>query len=96
MGLILELAAPSTLDRLDVVGSDNGWSGEVHLLQEGEPMDPDAPPAATLSDVRSPLSIPLGGSRADGVLLWITDLGNDAGTHSVEIAEVSAQGTALQ
>jgi serine/threonine protein kinase len=96
VGLVLELASPSTLDRLDVVGSDNGWSGEVHLLQEGEPMDPDAPPAATLSDVRSPRSIPLGGARADGVLLWITDLGNDAGSHTVEIAEVSAQGTALQ
>lgn len=96
VGLILDLASPSLLERLDIVGSENGWSGNVHLLQDGEAPDPDAPPAATLSEVTSPLSIPLGGDRADAVLLWITDLGDGNGGFQVQINEVSAQGSAVE
>jgi serine/threonine-protein kinase len=95
VGLILDLAEPALLDRLLVDASTNGWSGEVHLLQEGEPPDPDAPPAATLTDVREPLTVTLGGARADGVLLWITDLGESTGRHRVEIAEMTLEGTSV-
>ncbi|MCP4435087.1 MAG: serine/threonine protein kinase [Actinomycetia bacterium] len=95
VGLILELATTSTLDRLDIAGSTNGWSGEVHLLRDDEGPDPDSPPSATLTDVRAPLSVALGGERADSVLIWITDLGDGDGSHRVEISEVSATGTAV-
>lgn len=95
VGLVLSLAGPAVLDRLLIESSDNGWSGEVHLLQAGNPPDPDAPPAATLTDVREPLSIPLSSTRADAVLLWITDLGDGNGAHRVEIGEVGVEGTAV-
>lgn len=95
VGLVLDLASAAALDAITIDGSTNGWSGELHLLAEGEAPDPDAPPAATLTDVREPLSIPLGGARADAVLLWITNLGDGEGAHRVEIAEVTVDGTAL-
>ncbi len=95
VGLILDLGAPASLDRLLIESSENGWSGEVHLLQEGEAPNPNAPPAATFTDVREPLAVVLGGARADGVLLWITDLGDSNGRHRVEINEMSLEGTAV-
>ncbi len=95
VGLVLDLGATSLLDRLTIDSTPNGWSGEVHLLSEGGELDPDAAPAATLTDVRGRLEVPLGGARADGVLLWITNLGDGDGAHVVEVSEVAVQGTAL-
>ena len=95
VGLILQLQGPSVLDRLEIIGSTNGWSGEIRLIEQGVEVDLEAPPAATLDDVRGPLSIPLGGARADAVLLWITNLGDGDGSHRVEVAEVTAVGTVV-
>ncbi|MEZ5237693.1 MAG: hypothetical protein R2716_01615 [Microthrixaceae bacterium] len=66
-------------------------------MPEGDP----GPPDATFTDVREQLSVPLGATRADGVLVWITDLGDPvpegagAGPHRVEIREVVVEGTAI-
>jgi serine/threonine-protein kinase len=95
VGLVLALEATSTLDQLTVDSSANGWSGEVHLIQQGGPTDPDAAPAAVLDDVRGQATVDLGGARADLVLLWITDLGDDTGDgrFRVDIGEVAPRGT---
>lgn len=96
VGVLVRLDRPSLIDSVTIDSSDNGWSGEIHLVTEGEFPDPDArAPAATLSDVRSELKVPLGGSRADGLLLWITDLGDGDGSHRVEINEITIEGTAV-
>jgi len=95
VGLLLTLAGPSRLDSLTVKGSTNGWSGEVHLLEEDQLPDPGKPPSATLTDVRGPVTVDLGGARATSVLLWITNLGEGSGRHRVEIAEVEVKGTAV-
>ncbi|MCZ7627759.1 MAG: hypothetical protein M5U19_01010 [Microthrixaceae bacterium] len=90
------LDRPSLIDSVTIVSSANGWSGEIHLVTADEFPDPNAgPPAATLTDVRSELKVPLGGVRADGLLLWITDLGDGDGSYRVEINEILVEGTAV-
>ncbi len=102
VGLYLDFSGPTLVDRLVIDSSDNGWSGEVHLVAAGEMPDGDpGPPDATLSDVRERLTVPLGGARADGLLLWITDLGDpmeplaDGAPHRVEINEIAVEGSAI-
>ncbi|MFV0315537.1 MAG: protein kinase domain-containing protein [Microthrixaceae bacterium] len=95
VGLVIALSGTSLMDKLTIDSSPNGWSGSVHLLTEGELPDPNSPPAATLTDVRGRLEVPLGGARADGILLWITDLGDGGDAHAVEISEVAVEGTAV-
>lgn len=96
VGLLAHLDRPSLIDSVTIVSSANGWSGEIHLVTADEFPDPNAgPPAATLTDVRSELKVPLGGVRADGLLLWITDLGDGDGSYRVEINEILVEGTAV-
>lgn len=95
VGLVLPLTSTSLLDQLTIDSSPNGWSGDIHLLADGAEPDPSAPPAATLTDVRGRLEVPLGGARADAVFIWITNLGDGDGAHGVEIFEVAVEGTAL-
>ena len=51
-------------------GSTNGWSGQVYVL-DGDP-DPAGPgdlhPSATLTDVRGPVSVDLGGATGTSAL----------------------------
>ncbi len=96
VGLLVQLDRPALLDSVTVDSSPNGWSGEIYLVTQGEMPDPaTGEPAAVLTDVRDERKVPLGGARADGVLLWITDLGDGTGAHRVEIAEISVEGTAV-
>lgn len=96
VGLLLQLDRPSLINSVTIESTHNGWSGEIYPVTSGELPDPEAsPPAASLNDVRSTLEVPLGGARADGLLLWITDLGDGDGAHRVEIAEISVEGTTV-
>lgn len=96
VGLLVHLDRPSLIDSVTINSSANGWSGEIHLVTSGEFPNPDAgPPAATLTDVRGELKVPMGGVRADGLLLWITDLGDGQGSYRVEINEITVEGTAV-
>lgn len=96
VGLLVQLDRPSLIDSVTIDSSANGWSGEVRLVTAGEFPDPGAgAPAATLTDVRSELKVPLGDIRADGLLLWITDLGDGDGAHRVAVNEITIEGTAV-
>jgi len=96
VGLVIHLAGRSRLESVRVSGSTNGWSGQVYVL-DGDP-DPAGPgdlhPSATLTDVRGPVSVDVGGATGTTVLLWITDLGDpaDGSRHRVEIQEVVPNG----
>lgn len=99
VGLVLDLAGPSTVDVVRVTSSDNGWSAKVFVLAAGEigGFDPDqAEPTTTVNDVRGPVDIGTDGTKGSTVLLWITDLGEPvaAGGHAVSVAEVSVLGSA--
>lgn len=94
VGLIVDLTGPSQIHTVTIEGSTNGWSGEIHLLAEGQEPDPDLEPAATLVDVRETAVVDLGGQITSSILIWITDLGESDDRHRVEIAEVTVAGTA--
>ena len=103
VGLALALDAPAEVTSVQIDSSDNGWSGDVFVVDASIPLedfDPDtATPAAELRDVTGPVDVPLGapgvttGSR---VVVWITDLGDstDDDRHRVELREVRVFGTA--
>lgn len=93
VGLLLTLAAPSEVRTITITGSANGWSGDVRLLEGGEVRWPDPGSSAELSEVRGPVTLEVGGVRADTVLLWITDLGEGDPRHRVEIAEITVDGS---
>ncbi len=92
VGLVLTLAHRSKLDSIRVIGSTNGWSADVFVLDG--PADPAGPgtstPTGRMIDVRSRTSVDLGGAIGTTVVLWITNLGDpvDGGRHRVEISEV--------
>ncbi len=104
VGIGLVVAEPTEALTFDLTGSTNGWSGRVYVIGAGEladgsleGIDPDERTAdATLSDVRGPVRVELGGRElapGDVVLVWITDLGDagEGGRYRVEISDTSLQ-----
>jgi serine/threonine-protein kinase len=92
VGLMMNLSAASELRTIAIDGSTNGWSGEIRLLEGGAPRQIGSQDVVAFTDVRGPLTVELAGTRADAILLWITDLGEGDGGHRVEISEVSIAG----
>lgn len=103
VGLVALLEVPAEVTAVEVSGSANGWSGEVHLLDPGTvAAGPDAidlgdpGPVAVLDDVRGDVRLDLAeGDRAvaAAVMVWITDLGEAAADgHRVDLAEVRVLG----
>jgi serine/threonine-protein kinase len=97
VGVAVRLERPTEVTGVVIDGSDNGWSGTLHVVDADslDGFDPGSTtPAAVLDDVRDRVEVPLGPVRGRIVLLWITDLGDavDGGRHRVEIAEMSVTG----
>lgn len=102
VGLALELSARSTVDKVSLRASTNGWSARLFVLDRDalDDFDPSsADPVGQLEDVSGPETVELIGAKAartgDVVLIWITNLGSSAddGRHRVEIASVELTGT---
>jgi hypothetical protein len=75
VGVVLQLARPQPLSRLEVVSLTPGWSGSVYLAgQMPSSFSGWGRPVASLSDVGAQASFPLGHRQALYVLLWITRL----------------------
>lgn len=99
VGLVVRLGGTAELSRVRISSPSTGWAASVFVLDgtgDGDPdVDPSsARPAATVADVPGSVEVDLGGAAGDAVLLWITDLGDEAdgGRHRVEVAEVEVRG----
>jgi serine/threonine-protein kinase len=92
VGLMLALGSSAELRTVTIDGSTNGWSGEIRLFDAGEPRTVGSQDTVAITDVRDQVTVDLAGSRADTVLLWITDLGEGDGRHRVEISEITVDG----
>ncbi len=65
VGLLISLDTTSLINLVTIDSSANGWSGALYPVAAGVVPDPaNEEPAATFSDVRDQLSVPLGGARA--------------------------------
>ncbi len=94
VGLVLELAAPGTLDALEIVSPTSGWRVVVYVADSradglegwGEPV------AATDGLPEGTNTIDLGGARGAAVLIWIVDRGDAEGRAAAEIQDVRVLG----
>ena len=90
VGLIVRLAAPASLRRLEVRSPTRGWSASVYVGdQPGRTLAAWGRPVASRSSVDGDATFDLGGRRGGALLLWITDPGSD---FRAEVAEVVVTG----
>lgn len=89
VGIILTLAKPGTLDRLELQSPTNDWRVVIYVASSpatelrgwGEPV------AATKGLPAGTTSIDLHGARGSAVLIWILDRGDAPGRAAAEIQE---------
>jgi hypothetical protein len=90
VGYVVVLAAPATLDRVEVTSGTSSWRAAVYvgdapasdLAGWGEPVFVTKPIAAGTH------SIDLKGRQGSAVLIWIIDLGDGPAPFRTELAEV--------
>ena len=98
VGLVLNLAGPSKVDRLELDSTPEGWSGDVYVLPAGglETFDPGtAEPTGTVDGASRTVNVGLDGRQGAVVLLWFTDLGpeNQSAQFQVTVNEARVFGT---
>ena len=99
VGLVLNLAGTSKVDRLEVDSAPEGWTASVYVLPAGglETFDPrTAEPTATVDDAATTVNVGLDGRDGEVVLVWFTDLGpeNQSAQFQVTVNEARLFGTA--
>ena len=99
VGLVLNLAGTSKVDRLEVDSAPEGWTASVYVLPAGglETFDPrTADPTATVDDAATTVNVGLDGRDGEVVLVWFTDLGpeNQSAQFQVTVNEARLFGTA--
>lgn len=93
VGLVVELAEPAALRRLEVTTPTPGWQAEVYLADAAARSLPAwGSPVGSLDARGRDAAVDLGGRRAGAVLIWLTSLGRDGGGFGAEIAEVRVVG----
>ncbi len=91
VGLVVTLPSSAAIDTLTVVSPTNDWSASIYVSDSAQ-SSLDAWGSAVTSKAhiaKGTTSFDLGGHRGRAVLLWITDLGDEAGRAHARIAEVT-------
>ena len=99
VGLIIGLGAvPQHIDWLRITSSTIDWSFEIYASQDTTGIWQSWGEAIThRDDISGTITVPLDGTPAAALLLWITDLGKrlPAGGHRVTISELKVSGRPL-
>jgi len=99
VGLIIGLGAvPQHIDWLRITSSTIDWSFEIFASQDTTGIWQSWGEAIThRDDISGTITVPLDGTPAAALLLWITDLGKrlPAGGHRVTISELKVSGRPL-
>ena len=89
VGIILTIAQPAALDRLELQSPTNDWRAVIYVA--GSPAGDLAgwgEPVATTKGLRAGTNpIDLHGARGTAVLIWIVDRGDEPGRAAAEIQE---------
>ncbi len=98
VGLVLNLAGTSRVDRLELDSAPEGWSGAVYVLPAGglEDFDPEAAQAdGTVDGAATSVNVGLDGRQGAVVLVWFTDLGpeNQSAQFQVTVNEARVFGS---
>lgn len=101
VGLGLQLKSRTVVEEVDIIGSDNGWSGLLFVTDASSLDDMVRSPetaAGTIESVDGSTTVRMTGGAevrtGSVVLIWVTDLGSagDDGRHRVEIHDVVVDG----
>ena len=98
VGLIIQLVLPQRIDQIRISSPTIDWSFEIFASQDTTGVFPIWGEAiARRDDISGTITVPLGGTPAAALLLWITDLGKKlpAGGHRVTISELKVSGRPL-
>jgi len=98
VGLIIQLVLPQHIDQIQISSPTIDWSFEIFASQDTTGVFPIWGEAIThRDDISGTITVPLGGTPAAALLLWITDLGKrlPAGGHRVTISELKVSGRPL-
>jgi hypothetical protein len=98
VGLIIQLVLPQRIDQIRISSPTIDWSFEIFASQDTTGVFPIWGEAiARRDDISGTITVPLGGTPAAALLLWITDLGKrlPAGGHRVTISELKVSGRPL-
>jgi len=99
VGLIIGLGAvPQHIDWLRITSSTIDWSFEIYASQDTTGIWQSWGEAIThRDDISGTITVPLDGTPAAALLLWITDLGKrlPAGGHRVTISDLKVSGRPL-
>lgn len=91
VGLVLRLAHPTALGRIELVSRTQHWSVKVFVASTtGADLASWGTPAGTAADVNGTIDLALHGGRGAAVLVWITNVGDGSvgDAYSASITEV--------
>jgi serine/threonine-protein kinase len=99
VGLALNLAGASKVDRLELDSTPEGWKASVYVLPAGglDTFDPNtAEPTGNIDGAATSVNVGLDGREGAVVLVWFTDLGpdNQSAQFQVTVNEARVFGTA--
>jgi len=99
VGLALNLAGASKVDRLELDSTPEGWKASVYVLPAGglDTFDPNtAEPTGNIDGAATSVNVGLDGREGAVVLVWFTDLGpdNQSAQYQVTVNEARVFGTA--
>jgi serine/threonine-protein kinase len=94
VGIVLELGAPATLDKLELQSPTNDWKAVIYVADSaaGELSGWGNPVATTPNLPAGTNTIDLGGAKGKVVLIWIVDRGDARGRAPAEIQEARVLG----
>jgi serine/threonine protein kinase len=98
VGLIIQLVLPQHIDQIQISSPTIDWSFEIFASQDSTGAIQSWGKAIARRDETSgTITVPLGGTPAAALLLWITDLGKrlPVGGHRVTISELKVSGRPL-
>ena len=98
VGLIIQLVLPQRIDEIRISSPTIDWSFKIFASEDTTGAIQSWGEAITRRDETSgTITVPLGGTPAAALLLWITDLGDrlPAGGHRVTISELKVGGRPL-
>ncbi|HIL06285.1 MAG TPA: hypothetical protein EYG17_09580 [Acidimicrobiia bacterium] len=98
VGLIIQLVLPQHIDQIQISSPTIDWSFEIFASQDSTGAIQSWGEAIARRDETSgTITVPLGGTPAAALLLWITDLGKrlPVGGHRVTISELKVSGRPL-
>jgi hypothetical protein len=94
VGLVLNAAEAASLHELTLTSPTNGWAASFYVA-ESDPAEFEGwgDPVATRTDIPAgPVTIDLGDTDGQAILVWITDRGDGSAENRVTIQEATLTG----